>query len=597
MFNPKIKPVSVKWCWVRALKKLKGRIMLAQGKKIVNLKFSEVYNQFISPQHDPVSFLKSLYEHREEGFINIRFLPSAKNLFIPLSEIDSTSTILESHKNENIYFGVSTRVKGDGTKAGIRQIPALWIDIDFKDLTEGKIEVQKRIRDFPLKPTFVINSGGGLHIYFKFKEPDTRDEIPRVENLNRRLASYFGGDMASTDASRILRLPGSRNFKYEPARDVTIETFHPEREFNLSDFDFLPELKEDRPLGLATLPQLSDNHTDGEALLEEALKVACPGIRNSTGFQLACKLRDLGLTKDEAFPFMIRYAKGKHGKEGDHRYTRKEALSSLYQAYNGKKGTPVLSLPIRNVIETLWGKKGQPKHTCKKLRSKTDLLIDRNTGSSWFQTYYEDEWDCPGCAWYAGKVIASDLGFNFRKGFYYMLIPLQDRKRSEMVETRIVRTQGGGGCGLVSFAEGVILLASNVSVDEEMRFVTWEDTSMIDILSRFLSCEPKPLNRKKKIRPFGTFLRARRNKAEEGTFDVIRIDAPPENTTESLRALGSTVDDYPDVRGRTFVKLSPLAQKFFRSIVTGDTSKLFPLNLPFDNPIWRARVLKKRKLE
>jgi putative DNA primase/helicase len=135
-------------------------------------------------------------------------LPSGKNLFIPLSEIDSIPAILEANRSQNIYFGVATRIKGNGTKSGILQIPGLWVDIDSKDLIEGKIrEIQKLIRDFPLKPSFVINSGGGLHLYFLLKEPATKEDIPRVENLLRRLAHYFNGDMASTDASRILRVP------------------------------------------------------------------------------------------------------------------------------------------------------------------------------------------------------------------------------------------------------------------------------------------------------------------------------------------------------------------------------------------------------
>ncbi len=72
-----------------------------------------------------VTFLKSLYQYCEQGFINLRFLPSAKNHFIPLSEIESIPAILETHKGENAYFGVATRGEGDGTKGRYPSNPCI----------------------------------------------------------------------------------------------------------------------------------------------------------------------------------------------------------------------------------------------------------------------------------------------------------------------------------------------------------------------------------------------------------------------------------------------------------------------------------------
>ncbi len=311
--------------------------MLNNRNEFVKGNFSEANNQLTSPQYDVASFLKSFFEHCEGGHINLRFLPSARNQFIPLSGIDSIPKILEANQNENIFFGVATRIKGDGTKAGIIEIPDLWADIDFKDIDREKVE--QRLRDFPLKPTFTINSGGGLHPYFKLREPATKEDIPRIENLLRRLTSYFGGDMASTDASRILRVPDSKNFKYQPARDVTIESFHPEREYSLDDFDILPEVEiVDRPLGNPTLPQLSGDPSDAEALLQEALSIAKIGNRDNTGFSLFCKLRDSGLLYDGALPYAILYSKGV--SQEDHRYTVSKAIRSLNQAYRHEPRDP-----------------------------------------------------------------------------------------------------------------------------------------------------------------------------------------------------------------------------------------------------------------
>jgi hypothetical protein len=165
--------------------------------------------------HPCILFLKSLYQNCEGGFINLRFLPSKKSIFISISEIDSIPSILKSHDKENCYFGVATRVEGDGTKEGILQIPALWVDLDTYKLTDvEKKESRQRYKDFRLKPTYIIDSGGGRYLLWQLKEPATKGDIPMVEDYLKRLAIHFHGDTSATDASRILRVPGSLNHKW-----------------------------------------------------------------------------------------------------------------------------------------------------------------------------------------------------------------------------------------------------------------------------------------------------------------------------------------------------------------------------------------------
>ena len=186
-------------------------------------------NLSFHPDHLAVSFLKSLYQHCDKGSIDFRSLPTdpskpVKEEFVPLTEIGSIPDILKSYiKEYDCYFAVGTRIDGDGSKAGILQIPALWVDLDDYKLTDKqKEESRQRYREFPLKATLTINSGGGRYLLWMLKEPASREEIPEVENRLKRLASYFHVDMAATDASRILRIPGSLNFKYPHHPQVKI---------------------------------------------------------------------------------------------------------------------------------------------------------------------------------------------------------------------------------------------------------------------------------------------------------------------------------------------------------------------------------------
>lgn len=198
-------------------------------------------------EHPCVTFLKSLYQNCEDGFINLRFLPSGENQFIPLNQIETIPAILKNHGGQNCHFGVATRVDGDGSKVGIVQIPAVWVEIDSGKMAEDeKGEVHRRIREFPLKWSIGNNSGGGSHVYWMLKEPVGKNDIPRVEGILKRLSAYFHGDRNSTDGSRILRIPGTSNHKYTPPRMVSIKSCHPERAYSLDDFEgILPPLVEE----------------------------------------------------------------------------------------------------------------------------------------------------------------------------------------------------------------------------------------------------------------------------------------------------------------------------------------------------------------
>jgi hypothetical protein len=198
-----------------------------------------------------LNFFPTLYQYCREGFILLRFLPKEPGIpiaqrFVPLSKIKNISKILNSYKEEyHCCFGAATREDGNGSKGGIVEIPILWVDLDLYKLSDGRRrESRERYKNFPLKASFIIDSGGGRYLLWMLKEP-SRQEIPKIENRLKRLASYFHGDMSATDASRILRMPGSLNHKYPHLPQVKIVESNPERQYALDDFDsLLPQVEE-----------------------------------------------------------------------------------------------------------------------------------------------------------------------------------------------------------------------------------------------------------------------------------------------------------------------------------------------------------------
>jgi hypothetical protein len=155
-------------------------------------------------------FFKTLYQFCDEGKINIRPIPGT-NSFVDVDDYEGIETLCD--EKTNYYFGVALR-NNDGTKAGITEIPALHCDVDYKE-TPRAVLVEK-LKQFPFKPSIIVKSGGGVHFYFILKEPSDKHDIPIVEDVNRRIAVALGGDLNACDASRIMRIPGTMNVKYNP---------------------------------------------------------------------------------------------------------------------------------------------------------------------------------------------------------------------------------------------------------------------------------------------------------------------------------------------------------------------------------------------
>jgi len=249
-------------------------------------------------EHSPLDFLKSIYQHcNTDAYLNIRFLPSAENRFVPLVKINTIPFIINSHQNQNCYFGVATRRDGDGSKEGITEIPSLWCDIDVIKGSPADDHFKQVCKDFPLEPSILVESGGGYHLYWLLKEPSSKNDIPRIENLLKRISLHLGGDRVSAEAARILRVPGTYNLKYTPKRKITIGHFHPEKQYILDDFDFLP------PLSAGERRSGEQLHPPGWE--KDLLKGVSDGERNISITRLAGRYIGKGLSKEEIIPILM----------------------------------------------------------------------------------------------------------------------------------------------------------------------------------------------------------------------------------------------------------------------------------------------------
>jgi hypothetical protein len=100
----------------------------------------------------------------------------------------------------------------------------LYAEFDAKDFGGSLDATLAHIRGLAVPPSVLVASGGGYHCYWLLAEPfvlaadETRQ---RAVDVQHRWVAFVGGDDDAKDIARVLRVPGTLNSKYEPARPVT----------------------------------------------------------------------------------------------------------------------------------------------------------------------------------------------------------------------------------------------------------------------------------------------------------------------------------------------------------------------------------------
>ena len=146
--------------------------------------------------------------------------------FVPATRTDlAARTITRLASSTDVYVGVLLRHCRAGGRHACERSHLAFIETD----DPGAIE---RLKRFAHQPTMTISSSPGhLHLYWQLHETVDLDEL---EEANRRLAHHLAGDLASIDASRILRPPTSWNRKRTPPTPVELLGLQPARRYQLA---------------------------------------------------------------------------------------------------------------------------------------------------------------------------------------------------------------------------------------------------------------------------------------------------------------------------------------------------------------------------
>lgn len=287
-----------------------------------------------------------------------------KSRFLYLSELDGMR-----YTGKDLYFGLATRKQNlgqfkRGGKEECAAVQVCWLDVDYgklghasENLPPDKETALRLVDALPLKPSIIVDSGGGLHVYFLLKEPVALSQhLEEFERVNKLFTNTFcqivkdagwDADSGTANADRILRIPGSLNGKSDPPRPVELISFVPTNRYTLE------EIAESCPDTASDYIQSSVSSVDVESIKKALQRIRKPNI------------------KDKA----LALAKGESYSERGHRHEDTQKLVSIILFQSPKAPTDVILEVFKPVLE-LWASEENPQATLKNLLDKTRKHID-----------------------------------------------------------------------------------------------------------------------------------------------------------------------------------------------------------------------------
>lgn len=288
------------------------------------------------PDVPPVAYIRWLFEpsdrlavlvrNRERGETAQRIAPAGK---ITEDSFQQWLRFKNEKQSSDIYVGMNP-LKPEArarTKEDILSIRHLYLDMDH-DAERSLAAIEQS--SFVPQPNAVIATS-----------PDKFQLVWRVEGFQqeqaelvlRAMARKFGGDPAATDSTRVLRLPGFVNRKYDADFTVTAE-IRTEQRYTPHDFR------------LRTDPSELDQRPTRAAGARQASSTRQPLSQSEHDWAYAKRSLAKGVPADEVIRQIAAFrAQDKHNPEDYARRTVEKAQAQLQEAKHLSDGGSQAELP------------------------------------------------------------------------------------------------------------------------------------------------------------------------------------------------------------------------------------------------------------
>jgi hypothetical protein len=208
-------------------------------------------------------FLEALFAGKPDDlYILLWTLPEKRSRWF--ENVPDAIQFAESLRDHDLYVGIGLSGRDYGAahrclSDEVAGIVGVWADIDLKSDAHQKAALPATVEEAldllpkQLPPTFIIQTGNGIHAWWLFREPlifETDEERRNAASLVCRWQTLLRLNAAArgwafdrlSDLARVLRIPGTQNCK-DPRNPKPV-SFHSQtdRRYNPSDFaEFLED--------------------------------------------------------------------------------------------------------------------------------------------------------------------------------------------------------------------------------------------------------------------------------------------------------------------------------------------------------------------
>jgi RepB DNA-primase from phage plasmid len=162
-------------------------------------------SEYVRELFGPADNAAVLVRNRSTGH-TVQRIAKAETIASPAFQ---TWLVSQNAAGSDVFIGMNPIEDGayTRTKDDIKDIRHVYLDLDRKG--DEALAAIRNSSEVPA-PNFVLDSSPGKHQVVWKVSGLNQDE---AESLLRSLANQFGGDLAATDTTRVLRLPGFANRK------------------------------------------------------------------------------------------------------------------------------------------------------------------------------------------------------------------------------------------------------------------------------------------------------------------------------------------------------------------------------------------------
>lgn len=244
----------------------------------------------------------------------------------------------------------------------------LCVDMDLKEgIYKSKEEFTNKVHLFSLKPSAIIDSGNGIHVYWRVTDLDAMSYL----RLQRRLIRYFQTDKAISKIYQLMRVPGTNNVKDKNNFKLCTAIENNEVEYTCEQFDSaLPKIsKEDEDYCTNHYNMTYNTETAGgdvevdipikfQTLMNENSEVKRLFFgpvtdRSAANYRLGHLLKAKGFSKEEARAVLLNCDKAV-SRRGQHRFNYANNIVDKIWAFEEasieQKPKTVMSESVRSLL-------------------------------------------------------------------------------------------------------------------------------------------------------------------------------------------------------------------------------------------------------